>query len=169
MNSSRFLVTFLWLFQPNSAAAKLLKGKGRSGSDSAEPHHQSRSGGKDKAADASSRSAHHGVPQVQAKTPIINVLRKQPAVSSFQPPSNISSNPQGQPQHFSAPSASRSQSYPRRVNSRRISRRSDSHRHLLPVSQTLDALHLFSLLHLHHIMFDFVFLGRDFFKQKTCG
>lgn len=120
------------LIEPNSAAAKLLKGKGRNGSDSAEPHHQSRSGGKEKAADASSRSAHYGVPQVQAKTPVINASRKQPAVSFFQPPANISSNPQGQPQHFSAPSALRSQSYPRRVNSRRISRRSDSHRHLLP-------------------------------------
>ncbi|XP_032411091.1 E3 ubiquitin-protein ligase SH3RF2 isoform X2 [Xiphophorus hellerii] len=117
--------------EPNSASAKLLKGKGRSGSDSAEPHHQSGSGGKDKAADASSRSAHYGVPQVQTKTPVINALRKQPTASSFQPPANISFIPQGQPQHFSVPSAARSQSYPRRVNSRRNSRRSDSHRHLL--------------------------------------
>ncbi|XP_043983637.1 E3 ubiquitin-protein ligase SH3RF2 [Gambusia affinis] len=117
--------------EPNSAAAKLLKGKGRSGSDSAEPHHQSGSGGKDKAADASSRSAHYGVPQVQTKTPVINALRKQPTASSFQPPANISFIPPGQPQHFYVPSAARSQSYPRRVNSRRNSRRSDSHRHLL--------------------------------------
>ncbi|KAM4732086.1 E3 ubiquitin-protein ligase SH3RF2 isoform 2-T2 [Anableps anableps] len=121
--------------EPNSAAAKLVKGKGRSWSDSAEPHHQSGSGGKDKAADASSRSAYYGVPQVQAKTPVANALRKQSAVRSFQLPANISAsisfNPQARPQHFSVPSAVRSQSYPRRVNSRRISRRSDSHRHLL--------------------------------------
>ncbi|MED6261296.1 hypothetical protein ATANTOWER_003305 [Ataeniobius toweri] len=127
--------------EPNPAAAKLLKGKSRSGSDSAELHHQYGSGGKNKAADASSRSAHYGVPQVQAKTPIISALRKQPAVSSnisFQPPTNISSSIS-----FKPPSAPRSHSYPHRVNSRRMSRRSDSHRHLLQVSRTLHTLHLF--------------------------
>ncbi|XP_012711181.2 E3 ubiquitin-protein ligase SH3RF1 isoform X1 [Fundulus heteroclitus] len=122
--------------EPNSAAAKLLKGKGRSGSDSAEPHHQSGSGGQDKAADAPARSAHYGVPQVQAKTPAANAVRKQPAVGSsngsFQPSANISASnsfgPQGQPQHFSAPPAAQGRSNSRRLNSRRTSRRSDPHR-----------------------------------------
>ncbi|MEQ2162652.1 hypothetical protein GOODEAATRI_022078 [Goodea atripinnis] len=135
--------------EPNPAAAKLLKGKSRSGSDSAEPHHQYGSGGKNKAADASSRSAHYGVPQVQAKTPVISALRKQPAVSSnisFQPPTNISSSIS-----FKPPSAPRSHSYPRRVS--RMSRRSDSHRHLLQVSRTLHTLHLFFVPYLRFFFF----------------
>ncbi|XP_038155127.1 E3 ubiquitin-protein ligase SH3RF2 [Cyprinodon tularosa] len=128
--------------EPNSAAAKLLKGKGQSGSDSAEPHHQSGSGGKEKAADAPSRSAHHGAPQGQAKTPSVNTLRKQPGVnSSFQPPANISAsfsfNPQGQPQHLLAPSAPHGRSHPHRLNSRRSSRRSYSHRHLLQTEKKM--------------------------------
>lgn len=130
--------------EPNSVAAKLLKGTSRRGGDSAEFHHQAASGGKDKATDASNRTTHHGVPQVPAKTPIINALplsnqRKQPAASS----SNFyhtttgeatgvnSFNRQGQPQRHSAPSAARGHSHPSRVISQRIRRHSDSHRHLL--------------------------------------
>ncbi|XP_017279538.1 E3 ubiquitin-protein ligase SH3RF2 isoform X2 [Kryptolebias marmoratus] len=125
--------------EPNSASAKLLKGRGRSTSDSAEFHHQAGSGAKDKTTDASSWAAHYGVPQVLAKAPIINALphssqRKQPTgerSSSYQTHSN-SLKPQGQRQRLSAPSGlPRSYSYPVRVNSRRINRRSDSHRHLL--------------------------------------
>ncbi|XP_029020824.1 E3 ubiquitin-protein ligase SH3RF2 isoform X2 [Betta splendens] len=62
--------------EPNSAAAKLLEGKSRRASDSTEFQRRSRSGGKDKAADApgGSRTAHYGVPQVPAKAAIINYL-----------------------------------------------------------------------------------------------
>lgn len=133
--------------EPNSAAAKLLKGKSRRGGDSAEFYHQAGSGGKDKATDASSRTAHYGVPQVPAKTPIINALplsnqRKQPPVSSGNlypattgETTNISTfngfNRQGQPQRLSLPSAARGHSHHSKVNSQRIRRHSDSHRHLL--------------------------------------
>ncbi|KAM9741633.1 E3 ubiquitin-protein ligase SH3RF2 isoform 1-T2 [Menidia menidia] len=137
------------LIDPNSTAAKLLKGKSRKGGDSVESHHQAGSGGTDKATDASNRAAHYGVPQVPAKTPIANALPlssqwKQPAASSgnfYQAPANVSashsSSGQGQPQRLPLPSAARSHSYPSRVNSRRTSRHSDSHRHLLQTEKKM--------------------------------
>ncbi|XP_028272345.1 E3 ubiquitin-protein ligase SH3RF2 [Parambassis ranga] len=131
----------LQFVEPNSVAAKLLKGRSRRGGDSADFHHQSGSGGKDKATDASYKTVHYGVPQVPAKTPIINALplssqRKQPtASSSFHPTpagetTNISTfnSFNRHPQHLSA---TRGHSHPSRVNSHQIKRYSDSHRHLL--------------------------------------
>ncbi|XP_049442150.1 E3 ubiquitin-protein ligase SH3RF2 [Epinephelus fuscoguttatus] len=134
--------------EPNSVAAKLLEGKNRRGSDSAEFQHRTGSGGKDKATDVSNRTTHHGVPQVPAKTPIINALplssqRKQPAASSINfyqtakgETTNISTfnsfNRQGQPHHLSVPRAARGHPHPSKVNSQRIRRYSDTtHRHLL--------------------------------------
>ncbi|KAM4554552.1 E3 ubiquitin-protein ligase SH3RF2 [Odontesthes bonariensis] len=128
------------LIEPISTAAKQPKGKSRKAGDSAESHHQAGSRGTDKATDASSRTAHYGVPQVPAKTPIINALllpnqRKQPSVGSsnfYQTSTNISTfNRQGQSQRFSLPSATHGRSYPSRVNSRQLSQHSDSNRHLL--------------------------------------
>lgn len=125
-------------FQPNSAAAKLLKRRRRTVSDSAEYYHQAGSGAKDKTTDSSSRTAHYGVPQVLAKTPIINASphsgqRKQPTgnhSNSFQE-SSKSFKPRGQPQRPSERAGlPRSLSYPLRGNSRRVTRHSDSHRHL---------------------------------------
>ncbi|XP_028315654.1 E3 ubiquitin-protein ligase SH3RF1 [Gouania willdenowi] len=134
--------------EPNSIAAKLLKGKSRRESDSAEFHPQTGNGGKEKATDASIRTAHYGVPQVQAKTPIIHALPlsnqwKQPTVSSsgnlHQAMTGETSNiklvnrftRQNQSQRLSAPHAARGHSHPTRSNSQRIRRHSDSHRHLL--------------------------------------
>jgi len=134
---------FIYLFQPISTAAKLLKGKSRKVGDSAESHHQAGSRGTDKATDASNRTAHYGVPQVPAKTPIINALplsnqRKQPSVGSsnfYQTSANVSTfNRQGQSQRFSVPSATHGRSHPSKVNSRRLSQHSDANRHLLQVS-----------------------------------
>lgn len=134
------------LFQPNSVAAKLLKGKSRRGGDPAEFHHQTSSGGKDKATDASNRTARYGVPQAPAKTPVINALplsnqRKQPAAggSNFYQTGDSNNtfnsyNRQGQTQHLSVPTATRGHSHSSRVNSQRR-RRSDSHTHLLQVSR----------------------------------
>ncbi|KAI3351835.1 hypothetical protein L3Q82_020677, partial [Scortum barcoo] len=134
----------LQFVEPNSVAAKLPEGKSRRGSDSAEFHYRTGSGGKDKATDASNRTTHYGAPQVPAKTPIINALpvssqRKQTAASSvnFYPAAkgeiSISSfNRQGQSRRLSVPLAARGHSHPSRVNSQRIRRHSDStHRHLL--------------------------------------
>ncbi|KAM9356557.1 E3 ubiquitin-protein ligase SH3RF2 isoform 2-T2 [Symphorus nematophorus] len=131
--------------EPNSVAAKLLEGKNRRASDSAEFHHRSGSGGKDKATDVSNRTTHYGVPQVPAKTPIINALplsnqRKQPAASSINfyqtskgETTNINSfNRQGLSQRLFVPAAARGLSHHSRVNSQRIRRHSDTtHRHLL--------------------------------------
>ncbi|XP_071313972.1 E3 ubiquitin-protein ligase SH3RF2 [Trachinotus anak] len=140
--------------EPNSVAAKLLEGKSRRVSDSAEFHYRTVSGGKDKATDASNRTTHYGVPQVPAKTPIINALplssqRKQPAASSgnFNQTtkgettnnSTINSfNHQGQPHRHSVHSAAQGHSHPSRVNSHRIRRHSDTtHRHLLQAKKKM--------------------------------
>lgn len=138
------------LFQPNSVAAKLLEGKSRRASDSAEFHHRTGSEGKDKATDASSRTTHYGVPKVPAKTPMINALPlssqwKQPAASSsfYQTvkgePANISTvatfSRQGQPQRSSVHSAAPGHSHPSHVNSHRSRRHSEpTHRHLSQAS-----------------------------------
>ncbi|XP_047440540.1 E3 ubiquitin-protein ligase SH3RF1 isoform X2 [Mugil cephalus] len=133
--------------EPNSAASKLLKGKSRRGGESAEFHHQpgSGSGGKDKAADAPSRTAHYGAPLVPAKAPIINALpvsnqRKQTAAGSSNfyqaapgEATNVNggNNHRGQPPRLSAPSAAQGHSHRSRVNSHRSRRHSEPHRHLL--------------------------------------
>lgn len=147
------------LFQPNSVAAKLLKGKSRRGGDLAEFHHQTSSGGKDKATDASSRTAHYGVPQAPAKTPVISTLplsnqRKQPVAGGsnfYQTKDNNNTfnsyNRQGQTQRLSVPTTTRGHSHSSRVNSQRR-RRSDSHRHLLQVSHITLLLFIYSFLHL---------------------
>lgn len=139
------------LFQPNTVAAKLLEGKNRKGSDSAESHHRTGSGDKDKATDASGRTTHFGVAQVPTKTPTTNALplssqRKQPAASSnnfYQiakgDTTNIrtinSFNHQGPSHRLTAPPAARGLSHSSRVNSQRVKRHSDTiHRHLLQVS-----------------------------------
>nr|XP_015798852.2 E3 ubiquitin-protein ligase SH3RF2 isoform X1 [Nothobranchius furzeri]XP_015798859.2 E3 ubiquitin-protein ligase SH3RF2 isoform X1 [Nothobranchius furzeri] len=119
--------------EPNSAAAKLLKGKSRRGRDSAEFYHQAGSGSKDKTTETSNRTAaHYGVP---AKTPIINDLllpsqRKQPTGGNRNS-SRTLSNHRGQHQRYSVhPGLPRSNSYPSRVNLR-VSRRAYSDRHQL--------------------------------------
>ncbi|XP_067455106.1 E3 ubiquitin-protein ligase SH3RF2 isoform X2 [Thunnus thynnus] len=133
---------------PNSVTVKLLEGKSRRGGDSAEFHHRTGSGGKDKATDASNRTTHYRVPQVPAKTPIINALplsnqRKQPGASSINFHQTVkrestkissfnSSNRQGHTYRLSLPSAARGHAHPSRVNYQRIRRHSDNtHRHLL--------------------------------------
>lgn len=136
-------------FQPNSVAAKLLEAKNRRASDSAEFYHRTGSGGKDKATDVSTRTTHYGVPQVPAKTPIINALplsnqRKQPAASNFYQTikgerNNISTingfSRQGLSHRPSVLPAARGLYHHSRVNSQRIRRHSETtHRHLLQVS-----------------------------------
>ncbi|XP_041799428.1 E3 ubiquitin-protein ligase SH3RF1 isoform X2 [Chelmon rostratus] len=131
---------------PNSVAAKLLEGKNRRASDSAEFHHQTGSGGKDKATDVSNRTTHYGVTQVPAKTPITNALppsnqRKQPAAGSInfyqttkgETTSTFNSFSRQGPSHrLPVSAAARGLSHPSRVNSQRIRRHSDTaHRHLL--------------------------------------
>ncbi|CAN9514885.1 unnamed protein product [Ophioblennius macclurei] len=134
--------------EPNSTAAKLLKGKSWRGSDSAEFHHQTGNGGKEKATDASNRTAHYRAPQVSTKAPIINALplsnqRKQPAAngSNFHQATATAGetavvktangfNHQGHSAHPSVPSATRAHAQPSRVNSQRVRRHSESSRHL---------------------------------------
>ncbi|XP_045885718.1 E3 ubiquitin-protein ligase SH3RF2 isoform X2 [Micropterus dolomieu] len=134
--------------EPYTLAAKLLEGKNRRWSDSAEFYHRTGSGGKDKAIDVSGRTTHYGVLQVPAKTPIINALplsnqRKQPAASSINfyqttkaETTNISTfkstNHPGLSHRLSVHPAARGLSHPSRGNSHRVRRHSDStHRHLL--------------------------------------
>ncbi|KAM8909492.1 E3 ubiquitin-protein ligase SH3RF2 [Spinachia spinachia] len=127
--------------EPNSVAAKLLEGKNQRGSDTAEAHHRTGSGGKDKATDVSNRNSHYGVPHFPAKTPTINAFqskqRKQPAASSsrFYPgtkgeTSDITtfdgSRRRGQPHRLSGSLAARGALHPSRVNSQRTRRHSDS-------------------------------------------
>lgn len=141
--------------EPNSVAAKLLKGKSWRGSDSAEFHHQTGNGGKEKATDASNRTAHYRAPQVSTKTPIINALPlsnqwKQPAANSSNfhqattgETSNIKPvngfNHQGHSVHPSLPSAARARAHPSRVNSQRVRRQSDSNRHLLQTTKKMSS------------------------------
>ncbi|XP_070819474.1 E3 ubiquitin-protein ligase SH3RF2 [Chaetodon trifascialis] len=132
--------------EPNSVAAKLLEGKNRRASDSAEFHHQTGSGGKDKATDVSNRTTHYGVTQVPAKTPTINALPpsnqwKQPAASSInfyqttkgeKTSTSNSYNRQGLSHRVPVSPTARGLSHPSRVNSQRTRRHSDTaHRHLL--------------------------------------
>eukprot|EP00064_Thunnus_orientalis_P016459 superscaffoldBa00003270_g16524 len=145
LEDSKYCLSFL---KPNSVTVKLLEGKSRRGGDSAEFHHRTGSGGKDKATDASNRTTHYRVPQVPAKTPIINALplsnqRKQPGASSINFHQTVkrestkissfnSSNRQGHTHRLSLPSAARGHAHPSRVNYQRIRRHSDNtHRHLL--------------------------------------
>lgn len=136
--------------EPNSVAAKLLKGKSWRGSDSAEFHHQTGNGGKEKATDASNRTAHYRAPQVSTKTPIINALplsnqRKLPAANSGNFPqattgetSNIKTvngfNHQGHSVH-----PSRAHAHPSRVNSQRVRRHSESNRHLVQATKKMSS------------------------------
>lgn len=128
--------------EPNSVAAKRLEGRNQRGSDSADVHHRTGSGGKDKATDVSNRTGHYGAPQFPAKTPATNALplsnqQKQPAASSirFYPAakgeaSDISasdgSSRRGQSHRFSGSLAARGPPHPSRVNSQRTRRHSDS-------------------------------------------
>ncbi|XP_061581078.1 E3 ubiquitin-protein ligase SH3RF2 [Cololabis saira] len=124
--------------EPYSAAAKLLKGKSRRGGDSAESPHQAGSGGKDKATDTSSRTAHYGAPWVPAKTaPLsaspLSIQQKQSKVGGsnnfYQSHAyHYTSEHRGQTQRVSLPSAARSNSYPSRVNPLRLSHHSEHHR-----------------------------------------
>lgn len=131
--------------QPNSVAAKLLEGKNRRGSDSADYYHRTWSGGKDKVSDVPAWSTHYGVPQFPAKTVILNALptsnqRKQPSASSvnfYQPSKGETSNRAvtSSNHHLSALPAARGHSHTTRASSQPHRRRTDSHRHLLQVSQ----------------------------------
>ncbi|KAM3613037.1 uncharacterized protein V6R79_019222 [Siganus canaliculatus] len=131
--------------EPNAAAAKLLEGKNRRASDSAEFHHRTGSGGKDKATDVANRTSQYGVPQVPAKTPLIHALpvsnqQKQPTASSVNfyqtvkgDAANIGTfNRQGLSHRVSVPASARGLSHPSRVNSQRVRRHSNpSDKHLL--------------------------------------
>lgn len=137
--------------EPNSVAAKLLEGKNRKASDSAEFYHRTGKVGKDKAAAdtaaaaAAARTSHYGATLVSAKAPAASAQpasnqRKQPTANSsnfYQPPredaGNSSANVgrQAPPHRLSAPPATGSHPHPSRVNSQRIRRQSGpSHRHL---------------------------------------
>lgn len=139
----------LQFIEPNSVAAKLLEGKSRKGSASAEFYQWPGSGSKGKATDASSRTTHQGVSQVPGQTPIINALpvfnhRKQPGASgNFYTAkgegANISSlNHKGHQQRSSVPSASQSHLRPSRGNTQRIRRHSEnSHRRLSQIEKRM--------------------------------
>ncbi|CAF99076.1 unnamed protein product [Tetraodon nigroviridis] len=127
--------------EPNSVAAKLLEGKNRRWSDSAEYYHRTGSGGKDKVSDVPAWPTHYGVPQFPAKTAVINALptsnqRKQPPASSvhFYQPSKAETSNRSVPSsnhHLSALPAARGRPHASRVSSQRHRRHSDTHRHLL--------------------------------------
>lgn len=125
-------------------AAKLLEGKTRRGSDSADFYHRTGSVVKDKAADVSSRTAHYGVPQAPAKTPIINALPfYQPTKGETNGSTFNGFSRQGPSQPFSVAPASRGLSHPTRVNSQRTRRQSDpARRH--QVSQVRTYLRLYA-------------------------
>lgn len=134
-------------------AAKLLEGKARRGSDSADFYHRAGSVVKDKAADVSSRTSHYGVPQAPAKASIINALSpsnqwKQPPAGSinfYQPTKGETNgfNRQGPSHPFSVAPASRGLSHPTRVNSQRTRRQSEpARRH--QVSQVRTYLSLYA-------------------------
>ncbi|XP_068596609.1 E3 ubiquitin-protein ligase SH3RF2 [Brachionichthys hirsutus] len=125
--------------EPNPVAVRLLEGKNRKASDSAEFYHRTGSGGKAKAADASTRSTYYGVPQVPAKTSIANALPlfnhwKQPAAKSVnfnqtakgETTSIGNFNRQGLSHRLPGPPATRGTSHPSRVNSQRIRRHSEN-------------------------------------------
>ncbi|KAM7417833.1 hypothetical protein PAMA_017468 [Pampus argenteus] len=135
----------LQFIEPNSVTAKLLEGKSLRGSDSAEFNYRTGSGGKGKAADTSNRTTHYRIPQVPAKTPIINALplfnqRKQPGASGNDFYQTIkrestsigSFNHKGQTHRLSVPSTAREHVHPSRVNYQRVRRHSDhTHRQVL--------------------------------------
>ncbi|XP_034037322.1 E3 ubiquitin-protein ligase SH3RF2 [Thalassophryne amazonica] len=131
--------------EPNSVAAKLLEGKSRRASDSAEFHLRTGSGGKDKAADISNWATHVGVLQVPTKTPVISALpfsnqRKQSSFSSHfhQAAKGKSTNISTYRVNHQAParfSAVHGHAQPSRVNSYRTKHRSDSTRRHLSQSE----------------------------------
>lgn len=129
----------LQFLEPNLVAAKLLEGKSRKGSDSAEFQYWTSSGGKSKGTEASSRTPHLGPSQVTGQAPIINASnhRKQHTANRnnlYIPKGEVadisSFNHKGHHQRRSVPPAARSHSHPSRGNSQRLRRHSDnSHRH----------------------------------------
>ncbi|TNM98678.1 hypothetical protein fugu_013242 [Takifugu bimaculatus] len=135
--------------EPNSVAAKLLEGKNRRGSDSADYYHRTWSGGKDKVSDVPAWSTHYGVPQFPAKTVILNALptsdqRKQPSASSvnfYQPSKGETSNRAvtSSNHHLSALPAARGHSHTTRASSQPHRRRTDSHRHLLQTVKKMNS------------------------------
>lgn len=139
------ILIFFFFSQPNSVAAKLLEGKNRRGSDSADYNHRTWSGGKDKVSDVPAWSTHYGVPQFPVKTVILNALptsnqRKQPSASNvnfYQPSKGETSNRAitSSNHHLSALPAARGHSHTTRASSQPHRRRTDSQRHLLQVSQ----------------------------------
>ncbi|XP_054647525.1 E3 ubiquitin-protein ligase SH3RF2 isoform X2 [Dunckerocampus dactyliophorus] len=129
----------------NSVAAKLLEGKSPRGSDSAEYQHRTGSRGKDKAPEASSRTANQRTAQVPAKTSLIHTRatlnsRKQQRPSSGNFSHSVSGetnntsgfNLQRQSHRSSVRPPAHGHTHPSRVNSQRVRRHSDGpHRHLL--------------------------------------
>ncbi|XP_056142088.1 E3 ubiquitin-protein ligase SH3RF1 isoform X2 [Lampris incognitus] len=142
------------LTEPNSVAAKLLEGKSRKGSVSAELTHPARSRGSSKATDTSNRTTHFGVPAV---SPIFNALTlpnqgKQPRMSStlFQTAKGQTANigafnsvnhqGQGQPHQLSAPFAVQGSSQSSRVTSHHVKRRSEmTQRHLSQIEKKMNS------------------------------
>ncbi|XP_062416790.1 E3 ubiquitin-protein ligase SH3RF2 isoform X2 [Pungitius pungitius] len=127
--------------EPNSVAAKLLEGKNQRGSDSADFHHRTGSGGKDKATDVSSRTSRYGVPPFPS--PAIDALplsgqRRHPAAATSirfhaaakgeASDAGAADGPgrRGQPHRLSGSLAARGPPRPPRVSSQRTRRHSDS-------------------------------------------
>lgn len=136
----------LQFLEPNSVAAKLLEGKNRKESDSAELQYWTGSGGKSKTTDTN-RTSHFGPSQVPGQTPVINALphsnhRKQPAANrnnfytSKGEGTNISSfNHKGHHQRRSVPPTARSHSHPSKESSQRLRRHSENSQRHLPQSE----------------------------------
>ncbi|XP_049602875.1 E3 ubiquitin-protein ligase SH3RF2 [Syngnathus scovelli] len=135
----------------NSVATKLLEAKSQRRSDSAEFQHWTigrRS--KDKAPEASSRTANQRVTQVPAKTPLTGALvpsnphkQPKPGSSNFsraasEEENNIGGfNLQRQSHRSSVRPTARGHAHPSRVNSQRVRRHSDGPRGLLSLSEKM--------------------------------
>lgn len=137
----------LQFLEPNSVTAKLLEGKSRKGSDSAELQYWTSTGGKSKATDASNRTTHLGPPQAPGQAPVTNALphsnhRKPQAANgnnfytSKREGTNIGSfNHKGHHQRRSAPPSARSHSHPSRENSQQLRRHSENSPRHFPQSE----------------------------------
>ncbi|XP_077433876.1 E3 ubiquitin-protein ligase SH3RF2 isoform X2 [Vanacampus margaritifer] len=134
----------------NSVATKLLEGKSPRRSDSTEFQHRTGSRSKDKAPEASSRTANQRATQVPAKTPLTSALvpsnphkQTKPSSSNFSHASaveenNISGfNLQRHSHRSSVRPPARGHSHPSRVNSQRVRRHSDGPHRLLLLSEKM--------------------------------
>ncbi|XP_077388295.1 E3 ubiquitin-protein ligase SH3RF2 [Festucalex cinctus] len=133
----------------NSAASKLLEGKSQRRSDSAEFQHRTGSRSKDKAPEASNRTANHRATQVPAKTPLTGALvpsnpHKQTKNSSnfsrahaVEENNNSGFNLERHSHRSSVRPPARVHLHPSRVNSQRVRRHSDGPHRLLLLSEKM--------------------------------